>query len=107
MTGEKTCNIVDILGIHESTVSRVWKKFCDSGSLENKVRSGRPKLTDRRSDRRLCRMVQGNRRRSLIDLTNEFNDVCHQVYLKELFKGDFISMVLENVLFGKLSQFLR
>ena len=66
--------IGELLGIHRSTVGRVLKKFQEKGSVENNRRSGRPRLTDARGDRKLYRIVKKkNRRQSLQDITSKFN----------------------------------
>lgn len=63
----------ELLGIHRSTVGRILKKFFQKGSVENDPRSGRPRVTDVRGDRKLYRIVKTNRRQSLQDITSTFN----------------------------------
>lgn len=65
--------VSELLGIHRSTVSRILKKFFQKGSVENDPRSGRPRVTDVRGDRKLYRIVKTNRRQSLQDITSTFN----------------------------------
>ena len=65
--------IGELLGIHRSTVGRVLKKFQERGSVENNRRSGRPRVTDARGDRKIYRIVKRNRRQSLQDITSKFN----------------------------------
>ena len=54
--------IGELLGIHRSTVERVLKRFQEKGSVENIRRSGRPRVTDARGDRKLYRILKKNRR---------------------------------------------
>ena len=65
--------IGELLGIHRSTVGRVLKKFQEKGGVENNRRSGRPRVTDARGDRKIYRIVKRNRRQSLQDITSKFN----------------------------------
>ena len=65
--------IGELLGIHRSTVGRVLKKFQERGSVENNRRSGRPRVTDARGDRKIYWIVKRNRRQSLQDITSKFN----------------------------------
>lgn len=65
--------VSELLGIHRSTVGRILKKFFQKGSVENDPRSGRPRVTDVRGDRKLYRIVKTNRRQSLQDITSTFN----------------------------------
>ena len=61
------------LEMHRSTVGRVLLKFERKGSVENNPRSGRPRVTDERGDRKLYRILKTNRRQSLGDITSTFN----------------------------------
>ena len=65
--------IGELLGIHRSTVGRVLKKFQEKGGVENNRRSGRPRVTDARGDRKIYRIVKRNRRQFLQDITSKFN----------------------------------
>ena len=65
--------IAENLSISRSTIQKFLQRYNDVGDLENKHRSGRPKITSARSDTLLSRMVKRNRRQSLSDLLVEFN----------------------------------
>ena len=56
------------------TICGVLNKFKTLGSTENQPRSGRPCLVTKRDYRGLERTVKCNRRDSLVDTTNEFNE---------------------------------
>lgn len=56
-----------------STVSYILKKFKSTGSVENMPRSGRPRVLAEQDVRTLERTVKVNRRDSLTDITNKFN----------------------------------
>lgn len=62
------------LKIPKSTVIDVCKKYLDTGSVENKKRSGRPSIVGERSYRKLERIVKVNRRSSLSDISSKFNE---------------------------------
>ena len=71
--GYSKAEIGRITGYNRSTISKFLKNFDDSGSLENRRRSGRPKSTSVYGDRILIRLVKEDRRRCFRDLMNEFN----------------------------------
>jgi IS30 family transposase len=64
--GMKQTEVVRALEIHTPTICRFLKRYRESGSLENKRRSSRPK--------KLTRVLRGNRMASLVDITNNFNN---------------------------------
>ncbi|MCG8112906.1 MAG: IS630 family transposase [Candidatus Thiodiazotropha taylori] len=66
--------IANLLKLNRFTVLKFLKRFKLCGSIENKQRSGRPRKTDSRADRRLIRILKVNRRKTLQDLTSAFND---------------------------------
>ena len=66
--------IADILRIPKSTVIDNVRKFLDTGSVENKPRSGRPLFVKPRDYHKLERIVKTSRRSSLCDITNKFNE---------------------------------
>lgn len=67
--------VSELLGIHCSTVGRIFKKnsFKREVLKTIPVRSGRPLVTDVRGDRKLNRIVKTNRRQSLEDITSTSN----------------------------------
>ena len=68
------CEIRKLLQLSYMTVSTIVKSFLQRGSVENKARSGRPKVVTNRDYRKLERLVKVNRRYSLSDITSIFND---------------------------------
>ena len=56
------------------TISNIVKKYRNTGSVENKKRSGRPKLVSDRDYRKLERLVKANGRDTLINTTSKFNE---------------------------------
>ena len=56
------------------TVSNIVKRFLQSGSVENKARSCRPKVVTDRDYHKLERLLKVNRRDSLSDITSKFNE---------------------------------
>ena len=65
--------IAENWSISRSTIQKFLQRYNDVGDLENKHRSGRPKITSARTDSLLSRLVKRNRRQSLSDLLVEFN----------------------------------
>ena len=57
-----------------------------SGSVENKARSGRPKLVTDRDYRKLERLVKVNHRDSLSDITSKFNEAKNRRVSKRTLK---------------------
>ena len=55
-------------------VSNIVKRFLQSGSMESKARSGRPKVVTDLEYRKLERLVKVNRRDSLSAITSKFNE---------------------------------
>lgn len=71
--GHRLCEIGRLLQLPYMTASNIVKRFLNSGSVENKARSGRPKIVTGRDYRKLERLVKVNRRDSLCDITSKFN----------------------------------
>ena len=71
--GMRARKVAEILDRSESTVSRFLKRYQKTGNIENKHRSGRPKLITERGARKLSKIVKTDRRQSLQDTTHEFN----------------------------------
>ena len=80
--GNSIRKVAELLGIPHTTIASVKTRIEQRGSVENAKRSGRPrKLTDRHY-RRLERLVKTNRRHSLVDITNRFNESVDQPVAK-------------------------
>jgi transposase len=62
--------ISEILGINRFTIANFLKRY---RMRENASRSGRPKLTDARTDRQLLRVVKLNHRKTLREATCVYN----------------------------------
>jgi IS30 family transposase len=62
--------ISEILGINRFTIANFLKRY---RMRENASRSGRPKLTDARTDRQLLRAVKLNHRKTLREATCVYN----------------------------------
>jgi len=74
-SGIKQSEISRRLSIPKTTISDILKRFKQRGSVENKSRNGTPrKLTDR-DTRGLVRLVRDNRKKSMNEITNVFNQV--------------------------------
>ena len=62
-----------IIGYSRSTFSKCLKRIDQRETIENKPGTARPRSTSMHGDRTLRRFVKQDRRRSLRDLVNEFN----------------------------------
>ena len=72
--GHRLSEIRKLLHLSYMTVSNIVKRFLQSGSVENKARSGRPRVVTERDYRKLERLVKVNRRDYLSDTTTKFNE---------------------------------
>ena len=72
--GEKIADIAQAVNKSLSSIYRVIRKFQNSGNLENRRRSGRPRLVDEREYRRLQRLVNVDRQAPLSEITAKFNE---------------------------------
>ena len=68
--GHRLCEISKLLHLSYMTVSNIVKRFLQSGSVENKARSGRPKVGTDRDYHKLERLVKVNSS----DITSKFNE---------------------------------
>lgn len=66
--------IAEILKINPSTVHKFLKWYGQRGYLENESRSGRPTKYNDRVDRQILRVVKTNRRKTLKEITNTYNE---------------------------------
>ena len=56
--GHRLCEISKLVRLSYMTVSNIVKRFLQSGSVENKARSGRPKVVTDRDYRKFQRLVK-------------------------------------------------
>ena len=68
--------ISSLVKIDRSTISKFLKRFSERGNIEFRKRPSKwsPQKDRFRGDRRLLRIVQTNRRKTLTDLTHTFNN---------------------------------
>ena len=66
--------IARTLGISTRTVSRVWRRFGQTARTTRKTRSGRPRNTSARDDRRLQRLRGAERFKYAAALTRQWNE---------------------------------
>ena len=71
ISGRKIAELTDI---SRATIQKFLKRFDERGHIENKPRSGRPKISGIRDDNALSRLVKRNRRQTLKDLTVKLNE---------------------------------
>ena len=74
ISGRKNAELKDI---SQATIQKFSKRFDERGHIENKPRSGRPKISGFRDDNALSRLVKRNRRQTLKDLTVKLNESIH------------------------------
>lgn len=66
--------IADIIGVSQSCISKFLRKFNRRRNIENLPRSGRPRKTDEKGDRKNLRCVKTDTRQTLAEITNEANN---------------------------------
>jgi len=92
--GMKQTEVARALGIPTSTICCFLKRYRESGSLENKRRSGRLNNITDRGVRVLTRVLRVYRMASLVNITNNFNNnsqigVCKRTIQRCLHRCDF------------------
>lgn len=73
-SGFSSRKISEIIGVSPNSIQKVVKRNAERGSVENKGRTGRKRSVGERGDRVLSRLVKKNRRQTLSDLTDKFNE---------------------------------
>lgn len=78
-----------LLGLNRSTVGKVYKRFQDRKSVENRPRNGRPKKFTDRCVSALSRIVKKDRTASVDEISNEFRastsvEVCNKTITRKL-----------------------
>ncbi|PIO75925.1 transposase [Teladorsagia circumcincta] len=71
--GMKGATIARILKIPERTVSSILSRFRERGTVANGPRSGRPRLTSIRQDRRIVRLSLADPSLTCVDIAAKFN----------------------------------
>lgn len=71
-------NVAGVLNVSQSCISKFLKRWKCRKSVENLQRSGRPKKTDDRCDRRIIRHVKCHRKQTLQEITNTVNNFIPQ-----------------------------
>ncbi|XP_062574811.1 uncharacterized protein LOC134236654 [Saccostrea cucullata] len=72
-SGLKAVKVAELLHLNSSTICRFLKRFRERGDVENKPRSGRPPSMTVRDHTALSRIVKKDRRKTLTEITNEYN----------------------------------
>ena len=73
-SGFSSRKISEIIGSSANYIQKVIKGNADRGSVNNNERTGRKRVVGDRGDRVLSRLVKKNRRQTLSDLTDKFNE---------------------------------
>ena len=101
--GFKKTEIGKIIGFSRSAVSKFFKRFDQRENIENKPRTDRPRSTSKHGERALIRLVKQDRRRSLRDLMNEFNQsvpvpICKRSIQRRLSKNGLHRRIVAKTL---------
>jgi len=70
LAGSKACKIALTLQVHKSTVSRILRLYEETGSVERKMSSGRPRKLNDRDERSLVSVITKDRRANLSEIAN-------------------------------------
>ena len=68
--GHKLSEISKLLSVPYITISNIVKKYKNTGSVENKKRSGRPKIESDSDYKKVERLVKANGRDTLNNITS-------------------------------------
>jgi len=68
-------SVADVLNVSQSCISKFLRRWNCHKSVENLKRSGRPKKTDDRCDRRIIRHVKCHQKQTLNEITNTINQL--------------------------------
>ena len=71
LQGRSQRDVAQQLGVHESTISRLVQRLRATGRLTNRPRSGRPRVTTQRQDRRIGLVHLRNRLRTATEIARE------------------------------------
>ena len=66
--------ISQVVGLIPRTINTFLKRVRERGNKENLIRPARQRKTNIRGEGRIFRMVKENRRQTLEDLSNKFNN---------------------------------
>jgi hypothetical protein len=80
-------------------------KFLKRESCENQRRSGRPRKTDDRGDRKILRCVKTDRRQNLTEITNKVNNVLPNTNSSRTVRKRYDSMGSQGEQFVRPSPF--
>ena len=71
LQGRSQCDVAQQFGVHESTISRLVQCLRATGRLTDRPRSGRPRVTTQRQDRRIRLVHLRNRLRTATETARE------------------------------------
>jgi len=58
--GKSQREVAKMLNVCQSSISHVWKTFCETGEIKDKPKSGRPRKASSKDTRLLCRISTAN-----------------------------------------------
>ena len=99
----KQTEIARLFDVKRSTICGITQRYEIRGDVENRPRSGRPKLLTPRDQRTLLRGVKASRSTPLSDLTNTFNQsrnrsVSRHTVQRVLFQSGYHRRVIRKVI---------
>ena len=74
LQGPSQPDVVQQFGVHESTISRLVQRLRATRRLTDCPRSGRPRVTTQRQDRRICLVHLRNRLRTVTDRKRSYRN---------------------------------
>lgn len=72
-SGNSIRHVAHIVGVHFSTVSRVYKRVKETGGFKNKPKTGRPRLLVDRNERKVLRLITTNEASTAVQAQKQLN----------------------------------
>ena len=106
--GSSTRQVAELEGISHSSVARIIRRRRETGSLNNKPKSGRPRILQRHDERKAIRLLKSNKCQTAIDVQRklfvDYNKKVSADTIRRIFKRNGLqSRVLKKKPFLKKS----
>jgi transposase len=69
--GNSFQKVADMLKMSKTSVHRIYRNFCERGTVKTAPKTGRKKSIGERDGRKILRQVKSNRKTPLADITDD------------------------------------